>query len=542
MHTLKPLLIPLTLNRALGAGLVLREELVALQCGNPQTRSIGTMSERREIPSLDSEETSNSSRGNGPFSTELDEHTGTSHGKTTNFTFQTGYRSPLTPTSEKIRRLRKGTTSSFAHLTHEIGSPGVLGGEHRKDKKKRGKKGRGEGSLSSDQRVQPAGGESSGLTGSATAPRVENFRVQPSTIPLFSDSAASRELRQESYDNHWYGNIPVSDPAIRAPRWSRGDSHRPCSGDPVYPQEGSLDWRQSGTTYSNGPWGYRSEESSSWDHGIHRLQLPSQQQPFPNPQSAFFNPPSPWQQQQPRGHHNNRSQYARSSWDRRPHDRGSSLPGDGTPLPAPAPTQDYLAKSLLKPQTLPRAPKQLLVLDLNGTLVYRRKGNTANPKCRPELDSFLDYIFTHFSVMVWTSAQPGNAHRMVNTIFTEEQKKKLLTVWARDTLQLTPNQYREKTTVYKRLTRIWAGEFKLHFPSPDQSDPGWDQTNTILIDDSSVKAAGQPYNLIRVPEFVGDTDDGGSPVLPDCIKYLNELRFQDNVSAYIRQSPFYGRY
>jgi len=174
--------------------------------------------------------------------------------------------------------------------------------------------------------------------------------------------------------------------------------------------------------------------------------------------------------------------------------------------------------------------------------VHRRRGNTASLVCRPELDSFLDYIFTHFSVMVWTSAQPENAQRMVNTIFTKEQEKKLLTVWARDTLQLTPNQYREKTTVYKRLTRIWAGEFKLCFPSPDQSGPGWDQTNTILIDDSSVKAAGQPYNLIRVPEFVGDTDEEESPVLSDCIKYLNELRFQDNVSACIRQSPFYGRY
>ncbi|CAZ81433.1 unnamed protein product [Tuber melanosporum] len=507
------------------------------------------MSERREIPGLDSGETSTSSRGNGPFSTGPDERAGTSRGETMDFAFRTNYRSPLTPTGQEIRGLQKSTTSSFAHLAQGIGSPGVLGSEPRKDKRKREKKGKGKGSRSSDQRVQLAGGGSPGFTGSATAPRVENSRVQLSTIPLFSSSAAPGELRQESYDNYWYGNIPVSNLASRAPTWARGDNHRSCSGDPEYPQEGgSLDWRQSGTTYSSVPWGYRSEGSSSWGHGIHRLQLPSQQQPFPDPQPAFFNPPSPWQQQpwqqqQPRGHRSNRSQRSRSSWDHRPpHGRGSRLPGNSAPLPAPVPTQDYLAKSLLEPQTLPRAPKQLLVLDLNGTLVHRRRGNTASLVCRPELDSFLDYIFTHFSVMVWTSAQPENAQRMVNTIFTKEQEKKLLTVWARDTLQLTPNQYREKTTVYKRLTRIWAGEFKLCFPSPDQSGPGWDQTNTILIDDSSVKAAGQPYNLIRVPEFVGDTDEEESPVLSDCIKYLNELRFQDNVSACIRQSPFYGRY
>ncbi|PWW80357.1 HAD-like protein [Tuber magnatum] len=504
------------------------------------------MSERREIPSLGSEEACDPRREKKPFSTELDERTGISHGETMELAFQTSYGSSLTPTGQEIHGLQKDTASSFAHLIQETGSPGMLGGERWKPKRGKGKvmkeEGKGKGSRSKGQGVQLARRESLGFTGSTTAPPIENSRVRPSENPFFNNLAASGGLFQESYDNYPHGSIPMLDPAGTAPSWALGGSHRPFTGVPEYSQkEGISGWRQSATTYPDESWGHRSEGAPSWAHGAHRLQLPSRQQFLPNPRPGFFNPPF-WQQQQPRRYHYNRYQGSRLPRDHRPQVRGSRFSSNSTPLPAPVPTKDYLAKSLLEPQTLPKAPKQLLVLDLNGTLVHRRRSDTANPVCRPELDSFLDYIFAHFSVMVWTSAQPENAQRMVNGIFTKEQKNKLLAVWARDTLQLTPNQYREKTTVYKRLTRIWAGEFKLRFPSPHQSGPGWDQTNTILMDDSSVKAAGQPYNLIRVPEFVGEMEGEESTVLSDCIKYLNELRFRDNVSAYIRQSPFYGRY
>jgi len=510
------------------------------------------MSEREEIPGL-SFETRDSRRGRGPFPAKLDEHTSTPSGRTMDPSFQTSYGSSLTPTSQDICGLQKSTTNSLAHLTQETGSSGASGasgGELAKGKKKKKKKNnnnknkkrKGRGPHSSGQGAQLVEGESSGPAGGVPAPHVEDSRVQSSEIPFFSNWAASEGLRQGSYDSHWHGSTPTLDSASNALSWARGGNGHPSPEDMRYSQGGSLDWRRSSATYTTGSWGHYPEGRSNWAHGVQRLQSPSQQQFFPNPQSAVFNPSSPWQQQQPRGHHDDRSQHSRSPWGRRPHDYVPKLSGNSAPLPAPVPTKDYLAKSLLKPQALPKAPKQLLVLDLNGTLVYRRKSDITRPVHRPELDNFLGYIFTHFSVMVWTSAQPENAQRMVNRIFTKEQKDKLLAVWARDTLQLTPNQYRSKTTVYKRLTRIWAGGFKLHFPSPDQSGSGWDQTNTILIDDSSVKAAGQPYNLIRVPEFVGNMGGEESTVLSDCVIYLDELRFQDNVSAYIRNSPFYGRH
>jgi len=497
------------------------------------------MSEREEIPGLSSD----SRRGKKPFPTKLDEHTSAPDGKTMDPSFQTSYGSSLAPTSQDIRGLQKGTTNFLAHPTQETGSPGASGGEPAKSKKKnkKNKKGKGRGPRSGGWGARLAEGESSGFAGSVPAPHVEDSRIQSSEIPSFSNWAASEGLRRESYDNHWHGSTPALNPASSALSWARGGSGYPGLEDLSYSQEGNLGWRRSSATYSTGSWGHYPEGRSGWAHGVRRLQSPSQQQFPPNPESTAPNPPSSWQQQQPRGHHDDRSQHSRSPWGRRSHDHVPRLSGNSAPLPAPVPTKGYLAKSLLEPQALPKAPKQLLVLDLNGTLVYRRKGGTAHPVHRPELGNFLSYIFTHFSVMVWTSAQPENAQRMVSQIFTKEQKNKLLAVWARDTLQLTPDQYRNKTTVYKRLTRIWAGEFKLHFPSPDQSGSGWGQTNTILIDDSSVKAAGQPYNLIRVPEFVGDMEGEGSTALSDCVEYLNELRFQDNVSAYIRHSPFYGR-
>ncbi|RPB05791.1 HAD-like protein [Choiromyces venosus 120613-1] len=542
MSLLKPQLNPLTLNRVFG-GLVLRAESIALQCDKLQENSIGTMSERQEIPDLGWEETRNSRKRKKSISTKTDERTGVSRGKTMNFASHPRYGNSSTSTGSDIRGLQESAVSSLAHLTQETESPGLSGNKPAKKKTKNGGgegRSKGNGGLSSDQGAQLAVGEISGFTENTTAWRVESAGAQPSEIPSLLNLAASAGLHQKN--DYWNGNVPMLDPASSVPNWAQSSNQYPYPENQRYSQEegGRIDSRQGSTTYSNGSWGYYPEGASSWVLPVHRLQLPSQQQLFQNSQLAFFNPPSHWQPQQQREYHSNWNQRSRSPQDNRLFGRDSRF-SDNTPLPAPVPTQDYLAKTLLKPQLLPTAAKQLLVLDLNGTLVYRRKSYT-NPVCRPELDKFLDYIFTHFSVMVWTSAQPGNAQRMINKVFTKKQENKLLTVWARDTLQLTPHQYREKTTVYKRLTRIWAGEFKLCFPSPDDSGLGWDQTNTILMDDSSVKAAGQPYNLIRVPEFLEDMEREESTVLSDCMKYLDELRFQDNVSAYIRQSPFYGRY
>ena len=238
---------------------------------------------------------------------------------------------------------------------------------------------------------------------------------------------------------------------------------------------------------------------------------------------------------------------------------------DPPALPIPSPTPSYMITAHEDPAPalvhLPNPPI-LVVLDLNGTLLYRSKKHHAyisskHPRPRPYLRQFLEYLFSHFHVMIWSSAQPQNVTAMLNATFSPEQRERLVAVWARDTLGLTPTQMRRKIVVYKRLDKVWAklGVEKqvvgavgtaAATSSVDSSDgngenaaPGpWGQHNTILIDDSAVKATAQPYNLVEISSWEGGS--GEDRALVEAAGYLEELRRGrwSDVSAYMRAKPF----
>ena len=124
---------------------------------------------------------------------------------------------------------------------------------------------------------------------------------------------------------------------------------------------------------------------------------------------------------------------------------------------------------------------KLLVLDLNGALIYRVDNGSGPNRAsypRPYLSCFLDYLFLPdpnastdsqesparpWEVFVWSSAQPHNVRRMVENGFgqkwsegiwepefpdavKERQAKsegRLLGVWARDKMNLSEEDYSE---------------------------------------------------------------------------------------------------
>src|SRR5205823_302228 len=68
------------------------------------------------------------------------------------------------------------------------------------------------------------------------------------------------------------------------------------------------------------------------------------------------------------------------------------------------------------------SPK-LIILDLNGTLIYRKK--VRNITLRPFIDEFINYLFNdenNFLVMVWSTARPENVDIMVNMIFENRRE------------------------------------------------------------------------------------------------------------------------
>lgn len=212
-------------------------------------------------------------------------------------------------------------------------------------------------------------------------------------------------------------------------------------------------------------------------------------------------------------------------------------------LSVASPTKGYLDISTI-PSDLASKPRTLLlILDLNGTLLFRNRGSNSSHKFarRARLTEFLDYVFANFKVMIWTTTTPANATQMVNALLTPQQRQHVVAIWDRDRFNLSREQYNGKTTVYKRLEWVW-NDPSIQSKHPNiRAGEGWDQTNTILLDDSFDKAKAQPYNHIHVPEFEGLMTDKGvkyGDVLEQVAGYLQEVRQQTNVSRFIRDQPF----
>ncbi|KAK2731612.1 hypothetical protein FQN55_004550 [Onygenales sp. PD_40] len=240
-----------------------------------------------------------------------------------------------------------------------------------------------------------------------------------------------------------------------------------------------------------------------------------------------------------------------------------------TPPPAPRATETYLSQSSLPPQLTPSSRPLLVVLDMNGTLIYRIGRRPIRFKTRPGLENFMTELFMRYRVMVWTSSQPATVKDVLDRAFTKEERKMLVATWARDTLGLTKEQYNEKVQVYKRLDKVWADrKIKACYPglndgddvvgnnnipkskgkkkkklvphlntqNTDNPDAGeWNQTNTVLIDDSALKAIAQPYNIIEIPEFTNNPAVDEEKILDTVLRQLRILARQVDVSQKLRE-------
>ncbi|KAF8624593.1 hypothetical protein AX17_007086 [Amanita inopinata Kibby_2008] len=155
--------------------------------------------------------------------------------------------------------------------------------------------------------------------------------------------------------------------------------------------------------------------------------------------------------------------------------------------------------------------RKLVILDLNGTLLYRsssapqphprmsKRGSDRIVCPRPYVPTLCRYLFhqetrTWLDTMVWSSAQPHNVATMVHACFGVYQDK-LLRVWARDRMGLSLDSYGKKVQTIKDLEKVWD------YLKSQPSLPQHSVFTTILIDDSAKKGVLQPYNLLRVKEY-----------------------------------------
>ncbi|KAI1466421.1 HAD-like domain-containing protein [Daldinia caldariorum] len=204
----------------------------------------------------------------------------------------------------------------------------------------------------------------------------------------------------------------------------------------------------------------------------------------------------------------------------------------------PDPSPEYLALAAYPPFQLPYARKILVVIDLNGTLLYRpSRHNPTSFVERPHARTFLRYCIDTFKVVIWSSAKSNNVKRMCAQLLTPEQLSRVVAVWGRERFGLSPDDYNTRVICYKRLSALWADPTVAASHPEFAEGKRWSQADTLLVDDSIEKARSEPYNIIEIPEFEGHATEPGF-VLPQVHDYINECARQADVSTYIRNQPF----
>lgn len=131
---------------------------------------------------------------------------------------------------------------------------------------------------------------------------------------------------------------------------------------------------------------------------------------------------------------------------------------------------------------------------------------------------------------------PANVESMAKKLLFRTQHDQLIGCWGRDKLQIPAHAFHQNVYVYKQLSYVWRNE-DIVAANPDPVE-FWCQENTVLIDDNMDKAASEPFNAILVEDFKGEKEQMESDVLGQVVRYLETLKFQGDVSAYMRSKPF----
>ncbi|KAK4044833.1 hypothetical protein C8A01DRAFT_11851 [Parachaetomium inaequale] len=256
----------------------------------------------------------------------------------------------------------------------------------------------------------------------------------------------------------------------------------------------------------------------------------------------------------PRANTNNRQHTASGT---RPEIRDAITAPSAASGGIPEPTPEYLHRSSFLPYRLPSPKPILVVIDLNGTLLYR-PNKRANPHKfveRPLAKAFLQRCIDKHHVVIWSSARPDNVERMCAQLLAPDYLARVIAIWGRDRFGLSADDYGRRTQCYKRLTRLWEDAVvRASHPRAGQDQAGqagggegdaaddaaarcWSQANTVLIDDSAEKARSEPHNAVTLPEFAGDLNEAPQ-VLPLVEEYLDALALQMDISTYVRTRPF----
>ncbi|KAL3838212.1 hypothetical protein ACJIZ3_022803 [Penstemon smallii] len=193
--------------------------------------------------------------------------------------------------------------------------------------------------------------------------------------------------------------------------------------------------------------------------------------------------------------------------------------------------------------------RKLLVLDINGLLADIVMPAPKNCRGdihmlgraifrRPFYDDFLKFCFHNFDVGIWSSRSRRVIDKVVDYLLGD-QKYKLLFCW--DMSYCTQTGFktldqRHKPLVCKVLQKIWDADF----PNLPWKKGDYNETNTLLLDDSPYKALLNPLHTAVFPcsyDYRNRNDKSLGPG-GDLRVYLEGLLTSENVQKYVEQHPF----
>ena len=132
---------------------------------------------------------------------------------------------------------------------------------------------------------------------------------------------------------------------------------------------------------------------------------------------------------------------------------------------------------------------------------------------RPHLQEFLDYIFKHFNVTIWTAASKDYALFIIEKIILNDQPERKL-----DFIFFSYHcDWSKKSKKYsKELCMIWD----IH------KLPGYSEKNTVILDDYKADVHKcQPNNCIIAPPFEFTKNGSENDTfLKDIIPQLDKMR------------------
>ena len=109
---------------------------------------------------------------------------------------------------------------------------------------------------------------------------------------------------------------------------------------------------------------------------------------------------------------------------------------------------------------------------------------------RPGLQQFLDWVFEHFAVSIWSAASPDYVDFIAKNIVSAKHRR-LHRIFNSDNCDQSMELYGDNHL--KKLEMLWE-HYKIPNHGPD---------NTVLLDDLCLNMRSQPLNCVRVVKFLG---------------------------------------